>query len=258
MSVQIDSLEFNNLVSQPFGYGGEGPQKGRTYKQWAIAGLLTPAEWATLIGIYDTWRDLRITDPDPETVDEFGDPIPISGQLGTTVAFSFQGPGGTSWTDVDCWFLEAPAGEQAGHFISTSFVVADAAQVREVDLETQEEEATNEDLPDLGTFVLNGAVLTLLSVPDTYDSLPELQMTATGKHYVTGSTSVVRIKQIEGTTTQAGWELVREWYEDTVILTPVVGQYFPVSVPSASAEYRVVNGEKIVQYTVTLTLAEIV
>lgn len=258
MSVQIDSLEFKNLISQPFGYGGDGPQKGRTYKQWAIAGLLTPAEWATLIGIYDTWRDLRIVDPEPETVDGLGDPIPISGQLGTTILFSFQGPGGTSWIDVDCWFMQAPAGEQAGQFISTSFVVADAAQVREVDLEAQEEEAAADDLPDLGTFTLNGAVLTLLSVPDTYDKLPELQMTAAGKHYVTGSVSVVRIKQIEGMTDQAGWELVRQWYEQNVILTPIPGQYFPVSVPSASAEYRVINGEKIVQYIITLALAEIV
>lgn len=257
MTVQIDSFEFGNLIAQPFGYGGDSAQQGRTFKQWAIAGLMTPAEWATLIGIYDTWRDLRIADPTPVTVDNLGAPIPLVDQIGTTVDFSFSGPGGTSWTNVKCWFVEAPSGEQVGEFISTSFTVADALQVREVELDAQEEETTDE-LPDLGTFTLNGAVLKLLSVPDTYDNLPELQMTAAGRHYVTGSTSVVRVKEIEGTTDQAGWELIRQWYEQNVVTTPVVGDYFPISVPSASAEYKVVDGDKIVQYTVTLSLAEIV
>lgn len=257
MTVQIDSLEFGNLISQPFGYGGDSAQQGRTYKQWAVAGLLTPAEWASLIGIYDSWRDLRIADPTPQTVDEFGAPIPVSGQLGTTIPFSFAGPGGTSWVDVDCWFVDPPAGAQAGEFISVAFTVADALQAREVELDAQEEEAADEQ-PDLGTFTLNGAVLTLLRVPDTYDNLPELQMTAAGRHYVTGSTSVVKVKEIEGTTDAAGWALIRQWYEQTVVATPGVGDYFPIATPSASAEYKVVDGQKIVQYTVTLSLAEIV
>lgn len=256
MAVQIGSLSFKNLIAQPFGYDSTNTQKGQTYYRWAVGGLLTPAEWIELIQVYDAWRDLRILDPEPETVDEFGNTIPIEDQLGTVISFSFDGPGGQQFTNVDCWFSEAPAGEQIGEYISATFSVIDAYQAREVELDAIEDE--EEDLPDFGTFTINGAELKLLGPPESYDNLPALELTATGVHYVTGPTTVIQVREIEGTTDKEGWDLVRAWYESTVVQTPEVGSYFPISIPTASAEFKVINGQKIVQYTVTINLAIVV
>jgi hypothetical protein len=256
MAVQIGSLTFKHLTAQPFGYDATNVQKGQTYKRWAVAGLLTPAQWLDLLQVYESWRDLRILDPEPQTTDSNGDPIAIGDQLGSVVLFSCTGPGGQQFTNVECWFSQAPEGNQVGEYINASFSVVDAYEAREVELDALESD--EDDLPDFGTFTINGAVLKLLGPPDSYDNLPQLALTASGHHYLSGSPVVVKTKQIQGTTDSDGWDLVRAWYEATVVQTPSVNSYYPIEIPSASAEYKVVDGQKIVQYTVNLNLAIVV
>jgi hypothetical protein len=245
--VEIGAFECSTLVAQPFGYEESETRAGRTARKWTITGLVDPAAWLNLLSEYDTWRDLRIEDEDTL----------ISGVVGTTVLFSGTGPGGQAWTNVPCWFVSAPSGEPAGIKILLKFEVVDAAQALEVLLKEQQTETT-EDLPSLGTYTIEGTVLTLLKPIDAYRTTPAAQLAATGTHYVTGPLIAERLKDIEGTTDAAGWANIRSWYEEFIEDPVTTGVLFPVTAPSATAAVKIVSGLKTTEYTVALQLLEIV
>lgn len=246
MTVSIGSFTFPNLTAQPFGYEESDTKGGLTARQWTLSGLLLPSEWISLLGIYDTWRDARIQD----------EATKVSEVIGTTVSFSGTGAGSQTWSNIACWFSSAPTGSQSGRYIAASVEIVDANQSLAVILKQKEEVVAAEDasLPDLGTFSLGGATLTLLKPPDSYSDTPQLELTATGNHLISGAKVVVRVKDIEGTTDAAGWASVRSWYESAIIATPSVGGYFPLSVPSASAKNIIVSGQTVIEYTVSIQL----
>lgn len=244
MTVTVGAFSFNRLTAQPFGYDAPDVRSGLSAKQWSITGLVTPAEWLTLLNVYDNWRDLKIQE----------DPVTKTGTIGATVALSAKGPGGQTWTNVPCWFQESPQGEQSGAYISVSFVVVDANQALAVALR-QEELANEEDELNLGTFTLAGVVLKLRSQPDSYTFGPTLEQTANGSHYVTGPLSVTQVKSIEGETNSTGWNTIRSWYQGIVQSTPAAGTYFPLSPPEATAENKIINGVKTLIYVVSIELA---
>lgn len=250
MTVTIGTATFGNLIAQPFGYEETDTKAGLTARSWNISGLLTPAEWLDLLDAYDGWRDLRIQDADTAT----------SLVVGTTIDFSGTGPGGLSWTNVDCWFSSAPVAEQSGAYLSVSVSLVDANEALQVILKQQEESETTaeEELPDFGTINIGGVVLTLTKVKESYNQGPQLQLTATGSHYVTGPLVVEKIKDIEGyfdTATYAnGWSSIRSWYESQIVATPLSGSDFPISPPSATAEKKIVNGVNTTRYTISIQL----
>ncbi len=244
MTASIGSFTFPNLTAQPFGYDETDVKSGQTARKWTLSGLLLPSEWVSLLGVYDTWRNTRIQDEATAT----------SGVVGTTVAFSGTANGGQSWSNVACWFSSAPNGTQSGKYISASVEIVDANQSLAVILKQQETATSEEDIPNLGTFSLGGATLTLLKPPDSYSDTPELQLTATGNHLISGAKVVVRVKDIEGTTDAAGWASVRSWYESAITTTPSVNGYFPLSAPVASAKNKIVSGQTIIEYTVSIQL----
>ena len=61
MSVTIGALTFGNLQAVPLAYREDDTINGLTAKQWQITGLLTPAEYVSLLSIYDAWRDLKLS-----------------------------------------------------------------------------------------------------------------------------------------------------------------------------------------------------
>lgn len=245
MAITIDTAEFPTLTAQPFGYEETDTKAGRTARRWEITGLLTPAEWLDLLDVYDDWRNTRILDEDSA----------VSGTTGTTVDFSGDGPGGQSWTDVECWFSAAPSGEQAGAYLRVSVTLVDANEALESLL--REQDIENEDLPDFGTITIGDAELVLTKPVDGFADGPQLQLTSAGVHYTEGPLVAVKIKDVEGTTDLVGWQDVLSWYEDTVGTTPVVGEYYPTSPPTATAENKVVNGVKATVYTVSIQLAQV-
>jgi hypothetical protein len=247
VGVTIGTAAFPTLTAQPFGYEETNTRAGQTARKWLVTGLLKPSEWVALLGVYDTWRNTRINETPTET----------SKVVGTTIALSAKGPGSLIWTNVACWFISAPQAEQSGAYLSASVELVDATQALAVLLK-QEQAEEDENLPNLGTFTLGTAVLTLLKPPDTYSDLPQLELTATGNHLISGPKVVVRVKDIEGTTNAAGWTAVRTWYETNVITTPAAGAYFPISVPTASAENKIVGGAVVIQYTVSIQLGVVV
>lgn len=126
MTITIGSFTCSTLTAQPFGYEGEA-RTGLTARSFVISGLLTPAQWQALLGAYNGWRNTRITDQDTL----------LSKTVGTTIALTVAA-NGVSVSALPCWFVEAPTGEQAGAYISTSVTLVDAAQALAVLLREQE------------------------------------------------------------------------------------------------------------------------
>jgi hypothetical protein len=244
MSITIGSLSLSTLNAQPYGYDESNTTRGFTARSWAVSGIVTPAQWLSLIGIYDTWRNLKINES----------PAVETGVVGATVALSGKGPGGQVWTNIPCWFKNAPDGDQRGSYIAVSFLLIDANQALQVLIKTQEQDAGEEEL-DLGTFTINGVVLKLKKPPDAYEFTPTLEQTANGSHYVAGSLSATLIKDIEGETNLSGWNSIRSWYQAIVQSTPAKNTYFPVTPPTAAAENKIVSGAKTVVYIVSVRLA---
>lgn len=244
MAITIGTTDFPTLTAQPFGYEETETRAGQTARKWLITGLLKPSEWLDLLSAYDTWRDTRIDDEPTET----------SGVVGTTIAFSGDGPGGQSWTNVACWFITAPAADQSGAYLSASVELVDANQALEVLLKAEEQAAADEDLPDLGTITIGTTTLTLLKPVDAYATSPTMELTAGGSHYIQGALVPYNIKDVEGTTNLSGWNAIRAWYETQISAVPLAGSYFPITAPTATAENKVISGVKTVQYTVSIQL----
>jgi hypothetical protein len=245
----IGTAQFPTLTAQPFAYDETDVRAGLTARKWILEGLLKPSEWVALLGVYDGWRNTRIQDADTA----------VSGVVGTTIALSGKGAGSQTWTSVACWFASAPSGEQTGRYIAATVELVDANEALAVILRQKEaeEESSDEDLPDLGTYVIGDTTLTLLKPVDTYAGGPSLSLTATGVHYVEGPLVFQRVKDVEGTTNVTGWNSIRSWYETQVGTTPSVGALFPISPPTASARNKIVSGVKTVEYTVSIQLGQV-
>ena len=245
MSVTIGSATLSRLVAQPFGYEETNTRAGLTARKWLATGLCTPSEWADLLEVYEDWRDLRILEEEPLK----------SGVVGSTVSLTASANGMT-YTAVPCWFITAPSGEQVGAYVQASVEVVDAAQALAVLLsEVLKDEP---DLPDLGTFTINGAVIKLTKPPETYQDIPQMQLTAGGFSYLSGPLGATVVRDIEGTTDSAGWVKIQQWFATTTASTPASGAYFPLSPPTASAANKVVvinnAPTKYIEYSVALTL----
>ena len=248
MTVSIGAFTCSTLLAQPFGYEVTAVQDGLTARRWLVSGLLTTAQWSSLLSVYNTWRDARLLDADTLS----------SATVGTTVSLTASA-NGLSWSGIGCWFTSAPTGEQAGVYISASCELVDATQALAVLLrETEKQRQRSEALtPSLGTVALGTATLTLLAPMETYQDTPQLQLTAAGGHYVSGPLTATRVRRIQGTTTSAGWTNVRSWYETSVAAVPALGAWYPISAPSATAEVIINAGVKETRYTVTVDVAEV-
>lgn len=248
-SVSIGGVSFTRLTAQTSGYDEVDTRRGFTAKRWSVTGLLTSAEWGSLLSLFDTWRNAKILE---------GDPV-VNNSVGATVTIAGIDVNGTNWT-ANCWFSGAPQGDpdQSGSYISASVELVDAAQSLAVLIASGATDAGGDTPPDLGTITINGAVLTLKKPPDTFQSVPSIELTASGKSYISGPFTAVEVQDIEGETNEAGWTAVRNWFEDTIEgATPSSGSWFPISVPTASAERRIVSGAPQTVYTVSLQRAKV-
>lgn len=248
MTVTLGSLTVGTLQAQPFGYDEADTVNGLVARRWAVAGLLRPSEWISVLTTFETWWAARKNDPDSLT----------SLSVGTTVAFSGSFAGVT-WSNVACWFTSAPSATPAGGYLSVSFELVDANQKLAVWVRQQETQAEiqQEAGPDYGTLTLGSATLTLTAQPEAYAEGPQLQRTASGGVYINGPLNPVRSKTITGYTDAAGWTSVKSWYETITAGTPAKGTLYPSSPPSMSREIVLVDGVKTDRYVVSLELWEV-
>lgn len=262
MTITIGSFTCGLLTVQPFGYEGEA-RTGLTARTFQISGLLTPAQWQSLLSEYNTWRNLRIADADTVS----------SGVVGTTIALTANA-NGVSVTSLACWFADPPSGEQTGAYISASVTLVDAAQALAVLLREQEKsrQGSEANLPSFGSwFIVTGspdkivpsltggetaaATIVLTADPVTYQDGPTLGLTATGAHVLQGPLTATKVRRIQGTTSSASWAVIQTWYEEAVASIPLVNSWFPISPPSATAEIIISAGAKSTRYTVSVDLA---
>jgi hypothetical protein len=254
MTITIGAFSTNTLTEQPFGYEGEA-RTGLTARQFRVAGLLTPSEWQSLISVYDTWRDTRITDADTLS----------SASIGTTVSLTITSANGLTVTGLACWFTEPPSGDQVGAYVSASVTLVDAAQALAVLLRQEEKNRQGSEAltPNLGTVTLTRAagtspVITLNKPMDTRQDGPSVALTATGVSYITGPLAAHKVRQIEGYLTTGTFDNVLSWYDETIAAVPAATSWFPISPPTASAEVIISSGVKSTRYTVSLTALQII
>lgn len=253
MTVTIGAFTSTTLTAQPFGYEGDA-RTGLTARTFQISGLLTPAQWQSLISVYNTWRDTRITDQDTL----------LSGAVGTTVNLTVNA-NGLSVTTLACWFAEAPRGEQAGAYVSASVTLVDAAQALAVLLREQEKsrQGTEANLPNLGTVTFTrvsgtSPVVTLTRPMLTRQDGPTVALTATGVSYVTGALTAHKVRDIEGYLSTGTFDDLLAWYDETIVAVPAATSWFPITAPSATAEVIISGGVKATRYNVTLTALQII
>ncbi len=252
MTITIGSFTCSFLTAQPFGYEGEA-RSGLTARTFQISGLLTPAQWQSLLSVYNTWRDSRLTDQDTA----------LSGVVGTTIALTVSA-NGVSVSALPCWFADPPSAVQTGAYISASVVLVDAAQALAVLLREQEKsrQRSESTTPSLGTITLTRAsgtspVITLTKPMETRQDGPSVALTATGTSYVTGPLTAHKVRQIEGYITTGTFDNVLSWYDETIAAVPAATSYFPVTAPTATAEVIISGGVKSTRYTVQLTALQI-
>jgi len=252
MTITIGAFTCSYLTAQPFGYEGEA-RSGLTARTFQISGLLTPTQWQSLLSVYNTWRDTRLTDQDTA----------LSGVVGTTTALTVSA-NGVSVSALPCWFADAPSAVQTGAYISASVTLVDAAQALAVLLREQEKsrQKSEASIPSFGTITLTRAsgtspVITLTKPMDTRQDGPSVALTATGTSYVTGPLTAHKVRQVEGFLTTGTFDNVLSWYDETIAAVPAATSYFPITAPTATAEVIISGGVKSTRYTVQLTALQI-
>lgn len=248
-TVTIGAFSSSYLSAYPYAYEGEA-RYGRTARRWAFSAILTPAEEASLVSVYDTWRTTRITDEDTLK----------SQVVGTTVSLTVTGLDAGNVSGLAVWFSRAPESRKVGAFKETTWEVVDAAQALEVLLKEQQAQAEQGEAleGDYGTLTLGSTILTLLQPMETFEGGPQLELLATGQHRVTGVQDFVRARNIQGRTDATGWAGILSWYESTVQATISAGAWFPVTPPTATGDAVLQDGVKVTRYTVSLRLVEVV
>ena len=239
------SFTFPNLTAHPLGFEGDA-QRGRTAETLTFAGLLRSTEANTLLGIYRAWRDAKLPEEDPAR----------TGVVGATVAVTDSGPG-FSWSARPAWFREPPAIEQVGGYTRVTASLVDATQALAVLLREQEESLEVEAGLGLGTLAFGGAVVNLTARPDSFDGLPQAELTPAGAHVITGSLAVVETREVQGWVTAAHLPTLESWLKTTVATRPAAGTWFPVGWTQPVARARPNGGTLAVAYDVAFTVVKI-
>jgi hypothetical protein len=253
MTITIGSFSTSRLTTQPFGYEGEA-RDGLTARTFTVAGLLSSTQWQALVSEYNTWRNLRIADTDTLA----------SGVVGTTINLTITSTNGLTVTNLPCWFVDPPSGDQLGPYINATATLVDAAQALAVLLRGEEKNRQrSEDLPNLGTVTLTrpsgtSPIITLTKPMLSRRDGPDVALTATGVSYITGPLKAHTIRDIEGYITTGTFDDVLSWYDTTIASVPAATTYFPVTAPTATAEVIISGGVKATRFTVQLTAVQII
>lgn len=240
------TFAFPNLLDQPLVIEGDA-RRGRTYPSWSLAGIVSRAEAASFVGLYEAWRAVKFLEDDPAR----------TGVVGATVALSGSSPGFAWTTPVPCWFATAPAVPMAGAFIRLSATLEDAAGALAVRLREGEEEAEQTAQLGLGTLTLGGAVITLTARPDGLTDLPTVALTPAGRHVITGAPGATQTRQVVGYVSAAHLPLLEAWVTATVAATPATGDWFPSSWSDPVARRRADGGTMGLFYDVAFSLTRI-
>jgi hypothetical protein len=240
------TFAFPNLLEQPLVISGDAA-RGRTVRGWALSGIVSRAEAAAFVNLYEAWRAAKFLEDAPQR----------TGVVGATVELTGSSPGFAWATAVPCWFTSPPAVPMAGAFIRLSATVEDAAASLAVLLREGEEEAEQTAQLGLGTLTLGGAVIVLVSRPDGIGDLPTLALTPAGRHLLTGPLATTETRQVNGYVTAAHLPALETWIRTTVAATPATGDWFPTGWTEPVARRRADGGTMGAFYDVSFSLTRI-
>jgi hypothetical protein len=93
---------------------------------------------------------------------------------------------------------------------------------------------------------------------ETVGTLPTLARTSTGAAYITGPLIAPEVREVTGTVANASaYESLVDWVIQISQSVPSAGEWFPVSAPRATAEHKIVDGLKVVEYTVSISVEKV-
>lgn len=247
MTITVGGLTIKHHQQLPISHAGDAT-RGLTARTWPVQGILTPAEWVQLNGIYNTWRTARLADPDTMVSLSVGSTVSTSGSVW-----------GMTWSNVAAWFTAPPVPSAAGALVSVSFELVDAAQqlaimLRESELSTQ----VTDNESTYGTYTLGSLTLNLTSNADGYEDGPTMELAGTGTHIIKGPLMASKMKRITGWTHAAGaGATARTWYETQIASTPAVNAWFPVSAPTVEQQAVIVAGAKVTRSIISVDLKQV-
>jgi hypothetical protein len=215
----------DRLVKSPFGFNEVNTRRGRTAEMISIDGLLLRSEAAALVALFKSYRDVKITEEDPQK----------TGVTGATVAITGSGVG-FSWNNRACWVDKAPSVEYRGAFVKVTADFVDATQALQILLEERDD--SDEDGINLGTITLGSAVINLLSYPLTYEELPQPSRNPAGVHVFTGQLTLQEAKEVEGWVTEVNKNNLESWLTTVTATTPAPNTWYPVSYQRPVAKTR--------------------
>lgn len=243
------SVAIRRILKPPFNYLETNVEQGVVARAADVEALFLPDEWATLIGIYETWNTARLGESDAF----------LSGSVGTTVPFTATA-NGITWSNVACWFASAPQmSGQAGKYVRGSFTLVNAAQALAALLRGEELRRERDDglTPTFGTLAVGGVTLTLLQEPEGRIEGPTITTAATGTDVPEGPLRPVRVRRIRGYSANPGradYDTILAWYDATVAVRPAPGDWFPISISEPEVQLIVEGGAKFLRYIVSLEL----
>ena len=238
---------FPNLTEHPFGYDEVDVRRGQAARRWALSGIVSREDGATIAGLYAAWNAVKILEDDPTR----------TGVVGATVGLTGAAPGFAWNTAVPCWFASAPSIAMAGMFCRVSTTLVDAAQALAILLRQGEEEAEQEAQLNLGTITLGSAVVNLTARAEGFADLPALALTPGGRHVITGPISITETRRVQGWVTAANLALLETWLTTTTAASPSTGAWFPTEWSEPVARRRADGGTISVDYNVAFTVAKI-
>lgn len=244
MGLTVGSIPILRPLAIVPGFDAGNAEQGVFRRTWQLSALYSPAEWLDVLDLFETWRTAR----EPESIAN------ISNSLGSTVTLdgAFRGQ---VWSNVACWFQDAPSQDQAGRRIRGSFTLIDAAEALEMARRLQRLDQDQAQQLDFGTYTIGGVELTLTKKPDGLGDGPKVETAATGADVITGPLLVAPTLDIEGwTTAPDGWATIKTWYATSIASPPASGTWWPTAKPTVVAEPWVVGTTRTVRYLVTVPL----
>jgi hypothetical protein len=238
---------FPNLTEHPFGYDEVEVRRGRAARRWALSGIVSREDGATIAGIYEAWNAVKILEDDPV----------LTGAVGATVGLTGAAPGFAWPSAVPCWFASAPSIAMAGMFCRVSTTLVDASQSLAILLRQGEEGAEQAAQLSLGTLTFGSATVNLTARPDGFTDLPALALTPGGRHVITGPLTPTETRRVQGWVTAANLTALETWLETTTSASPSAGGWFPTEWSEPVARRRADGGTIGTYYDVAFTVAKI-
>ena len=238
---------FPNLTEHPYGYDEVDVRRGRAARRWALSGVVSREDGATIAGIYEAWNAVKFLEDDPVR----------TGVVGATVGLTGAAPGFAWASAVPCWFTSAPSFPMAGMFCRVSATLVDAAASLAIQLRQGEEEAEQAAQLSLGTLTFGGATVNLTARPDGFTDLPALALTPGGRHVITGPLAPTETRRVQGWVTAANLALLETWLKTTTSASPSTGGWFPTEWSEPVARRRADGGTIGTYYDVSFAVTKI-